>query len=186
MIFFVFAKRKLVIPFVIKTGYPFRFINSIIDGFNREKEDLLIPKRLFQERKEVSFQIPFFQRNENEISCITDKLETFINYIVKDRYFWKTRKIRSLFVLKNPVVHKTNVIYKDTCSCSEFYIGETKQNSEVRWRKHCSTKKSSELGDHLLLNPGHTVNWEILTNAPKQVKNEKYWRLFTFEFFNLL
>ena len=89
-------------------------------------------------------------------------------------------------MLKNPVVHKTNVIYKDTCSCSEFYIGETKQNSEVRWGKHCSTKKSSELGDHLLLNPGHTVNWEILANAPKQVKNGKYWRLFTFEFFNLL
>ena len=43
----------------IKAGYSFRFINSVIDGFNQEKEDPLIPTSLFEERKEVSFQIPF-------------------------------------------------------------------------------------------------------------------------------
>ena len=31
----------------------------------------------------------------------------------------------------------------------------------------------SEVGAHLLMNPGHTVNWEILTNAPKQVSKRK-------------
>ena len=44
-----------------------------------------------------------------------------------------------------------------------------KQNSEVRWREVCSTNKTSEVGDHLLLNAGHTVNWEIFTHAPKRV-----------------
>ena len=43
----------------MKAGYPFRFINSVIDGFNQEKEDLLTPTSVFEERKEVSFQIPF-------------------------------------------------------------------------------------------------------------------------------
>ena len=43
----------------IKSGYSFRFINSVIDGFNQEKEDPVIPTSLFKERKEVSFQIPF-------------------------------------------------------------------------------------------------------------------------------
>ena len=76
----------------IKAGYPFRFVNSVIDGFNQEKEDLLIL----------------------------------------------------------------------TSSCSKFYVGETKRNTEVRWGEHCFTKKMSEVGDHLLLNPGHTVNWKIL------------------------
>ena len=56
---------------------------------------------------------------------------------------------------------------------TEFYVGETKRNTEVRWREHCSTKKTFEVGDYLLLNPGHTVNWEILTNAPKQVNKRK-------------
>ena len=77
------------------------------------------------------------------------------------------------YVLKDPVVHRANVIYKGTCSCSEFQVGETKRNTEVRWREHCSTKKMSEVGDHLLMNPGHTVNWEMLTNAPKQVSKRK-------------
>ena len=60
-----------------------------------------------------------------------------------------------------------------SCLCSEFYIGETKQNYEVRWREHCSTKKTSEVSDHLLWNPSHTVNWEILKDAPTQVNKRK-------------
>ena len=113
------------------------------------------------------------QRNENEIFRIIDKQEAFTNYKVKFRYLWKTRKVRSIFVLKNPVAHKANVIYKGTCSCSEFYAAETKRNTKVRWREHCSTKKMSEVGDHLLVNSGHTVHWEILTNAPRQVNKRK-------------
>ena len=83
------------------------------------------------------------------------------------------RKVRSLFMWKDPFIHKANVIYKGTCSCSEFYVAETKQNSEVRWREHCSTTKTSGVCDHLLLNPGHIVNREILINAPKQVNKRK-------------
>ena len=81
----------------IKVGYPFAFINSVIDGFNQEKEDPLILTSLFEDRKEVGFQIPFCKRNGNEISCIIDKLEAFTNHQVKFRYFWKTKKVRSLF-----------------------------------------------------------------------------------------
>ena len=76
----------------IKAGYPFRFINSVIDGFNQEKEDPLIPTSLFEERKEVSFQIPFCKRNENEISRIIDKLEAFTNYKIKSRLFLENMK----------------------------------------------------------------------------------------------
>ena len=97
----------------------------------------------------------------------------FTNCKVKFRYFWKTRKVRSLYVLQDPVTHKANTFYMGTCSCSEFYVGETKQNCDLRWREHFSTKKTSEVVDHLLLNPGHTVNWEILTNAPKQANKRR-------------
>ena len=41
----------LCIDKYIKTGYPVRFINSVIHGFIEEQEDLLIPTSLFQERK---------------------------------------------------------------------------------------------------------------------------------------
>ena len=52
----------------------------------------------------------FCKQNENQISCIIEKLETFTDYKVKFRYFWKTRKVRSLFLLKDPVIHKANII----------------------------------------------------------------------------
>ena len=39
----------------IKAGYPFRFINSVIDDFNQEKKELLISTSLFKRRKEVTF-----------------------------------------------------------------------------------------------------------------------------------
>ena len=40
---------------------------------------------------------------------------------------------------------------------------------KIRCREHFFTEKTSEVGDHFLLNPVHPVNWEILINAPKQV-----------------
>ena len=81
-------------------------------------------------------------------------------------------------MLKDPALHRANVIYKGTCSCSEFYVGETKRNTEVRWREYSSIKKMSKVGDHLLMNSGHMVNWEILTNAPKQVNKRKILKAF--------
>ena len=96
------------------------------------------------------------------------KLEEYTNYKIEFRYSWKTRKLRYLFQLKDPSVHQANVIYKGTCTCKEFYIGEAKRNSEVRWNEHCSLKKSSEAGDHLLVNPDHNITWQIMAKAPAQ------------------
>ena len=88
------------------------------------------------------------------------KLGEYINYKTEFRYSWKTRELRSLFPLKDPVIYKVNVIYKGTCTCKEFYIGETKHNSEVLWNEHLSLKKNSEVGDHLLVNPDHNITWK--------------------------
>ena len=71
----------------IKAGYPFHFINSVIDSFIQEKEDPIIPTSLFEERREVSFRIPFGKRIEIETSRIIGILEAFTNYKVKFRYF---------------------------------------------------------------------------------------------------
>ena len=114
-----FEQEVRIINKYIKASYPF-FFDSLIDSFIPEKEDPVIPTSLFEERKEVSLPIPFCKRNKNEIFRIIDRLEVFTNYKVKFRYFFGTRKIRYLFVSKDPVVHKVNVTYKGTCSCIEF------------------------------------------------------------------
>ena len=126
----------------LKACYPSGFIDPIINDFHQTKEDFLIPPSLFEEWKEISFQVPFCKRNEDKMKRIICKLEEYTNYKIKFRYSWKTRKLESLFPLKNRIVHKANIIYKGRCTCKEFYIGETKRNSEVRWNGHCSLKKS--------------------------------------------
>ena len=106
------------------------------------------------------------------------QLEEYTNYKIKFRYSWKTRKLPSLFPLKDPIVHRANVIYKGTCTCKEFYILETKRNSEVRQDKYCSLKKSFEAGNHLLVNPDHNTTWQIIAKAPTQTFKQKILEVF--------
>ena len=101
------------------------------------------------------------------------KLEQYTNYKIKFRYSRKKRKLRYLFQLKDPLVHKVNVINKGACTCKEFYIGKTKRNSEIRWNEHCSLKKSSEVGNHLLVNSDHNIIRQIIAKAPVQTFKRK-------------
>ena len=71
---------------------------------------------MFDERKTVYFQLQFCVTNERKIKSI-NKLEEFTNNIVKFIYHWKTRKLKSLFPLKDRIKHKANIVYKGTCSC---------------------------------------------------------------------
>ena len=52
----------------LKAGYPNGFIDSIINDFHQAKEDFLIPPSLFEERKEISFQVPFCKINEDKMN----------------------------------------------------------------------------------------------------------------------
>ena len=54
-----------------------------------------------------------------------------------------------------------------------FFIGETKGYSEVRWNEHGCLKKSSEVGDHLLVNPDHNTTWQIRAKASAQTFKRK-------------
>ena len=52
---------------------------------------------------------------------------------------WQTRKIESVFKLKDKNTHPSHVIYKDECICAQTYIGETARNLEVHMGSfnHC-------------------------------------------------
>ena len=65
-----------------------------------------------------------------------------------------------MFLLQDRLKHKADIVYKKTCSWNESYIGETKRNAEIRWKEHCSNNdKKSEVAEHFLKYPGHTINW---------------------------
>ena len=79
-----------------------------------------------------------------------------------------------MFPLKDRIKHKANIFYETICSCKESYIGETKRNTKVRWKEHCSNNdKKSEVAEHLLKNPGYTINWQKIPSAPHQRNKRK-------------
>ena len=80
-----------------KAGYPSGFIDSIINDFHQTKEYFLIPRSLFEEWKEISFQVTNCKRNEEKMKRINKNLEQHTNYNIKFRYSWKSRKLRPLF-----------------------------------------------------------------------------------------
>ena len=45
---------------------------------------------------------------------------------------WLSKKVKTLFKVKDKSLHQTCKIFKDICSCDESYIGETIRNVEVR------------------------------------------------------
>ena len=66
-----------------KAGYPPKFVTSVINACNVEKEEPIIPPQMFDERKTVDFQISFCKTNEQKIKFIVNKLEEFTNNKVK-------------------------------------------------------------------------------------------------------
>ena len=143
----------------IKDGYPPKLVTSVINTCTVEKEEPIIPPQMLDERKTVYFQLPFCKTSEQKIKSIVNKLGECNNNKVKFIYHCKTRKLKSLFPLKDRIKQKANIFYKGICSCKESYIGRTKLNGKIRRKEHCSNNgKKSEVAEHLLKNPGHTIN----------------------------
>ena len=85
---------------------------------------------------------------------------------------WQTRKIETLFKLKDKNIHPSHVIYIGTCTCNQAYIGETARNLEVRVNEHSDINKQSEPAKHLKKHPEHRFTWDILTSAHSWTKRK--------------
>ena len=147
--------------------YPLRFINSVVNGFQKGKgcghESFIIPTSSFEITKPFIFvEIPYCELNEIKSKHFLKKFHKFTNNSFRMVITWKTRNIQSLIPLKDKNDYKSCVIYKGDYSCGSCYIGETKPNAEVRWDEYNNPTKSSEPSKHLRSN-----------TAPKNVKTRK-------------
>ena len=116
---------------------------------------------MFEERRKVLMKLPYSQDTEKLSKRFINKLNTFTDGRFMFIILWKTRKIKSLFNLKDKNRHKSNVIYRAECSCGETYIGETKRNFEVRKAEHENKSHNSEPARHLAKYPTHAYTWNI-------------------------
>ena len=89
------------------------------------------------------------------------------------RIKWLTKKVKTLFKVKDKSLHQACKIYKGVCSCGESYIGETIRNVEVRWDEHNNSMNKSNPSKHIKDNLDHVLNWSVLANAPKNMFQRK-------------
>ena len=147
---------------------------TLFSRFNKEKEELLIPKWLFDKTKSVVIRLRFAPRNEKFSKGFISKLQTFTNGKVRFNIIWNTRKILSLFNNKDKVQHLSFVIYKGVCSCGADYIEETIRNIKIRWNEHENgSDKNSECFKHLQEHLSHDFQLSVLSIAPRNTIKQK-------------
>ena len=83
---------------------------------------------------------------------------------------WNTRKVQSLFPLKDKVNPYNCVNYWGDFSCDQNYIGETVRNAEIQWNEHKDKNSKSEPAKHLKENPTHKFRWAIISKAPENFR----------------
>ena len=160
----------------LNAGYPKRFVESVIREFlcpDDSDDDLIIPEWLFDDRKLMYVRLPFCQDNEHLSKAFLSKVTEFTENKYRFMIVWETRKIRTLFPLKDKVKHKACLIYEGVCSCGEKYVGETIRNSESRFNEHNTPSRESEPSKHLLAYPAHSFQWNVITSAPQLNQKRK-------------
>ena len=101
--------------------------------------------------------------SENELAAkrFLHKFHEFTKNTYDVAIKWVTRKVKSLFSLKDKSPYHSCVIYEGICNRGENYIGETIRNASVRWNEHEDPKKDSEPAEHLRVNKENKFEWKI-------------------------
>ena len=164
---------KRIVKKYTAAGFPSRFVLSIMDNFDSGKDNLIIPQWLFQERKAFTIHLPFSPSNESFVKRFISKLNYFTNEKGNFNVVWNTRKVQSLFPLKDKVDNYSCVIYRGDCSCDQNYIGETVRNAKIRWNEHEYQNSKSEPAKHLKENPTHKFTWTAISKAPENFRKRR-------------
>ena len=108
-------------------GYLMRFVNSVIHEFTtaqtNEDIEFIIPPWLFEVKKKIVLaEIPYCLKNENSSKQFIKKFDQFTNDTFDVRIKWLTKKVKTLFKVKDKSLHQACKIYKGVYSCGESYI----------------------------------------------------------------
>ena len=117
-------------------GYPRRFIESVLRDFIiplDKDESFIIPLNMFAVKKPfLLLEIPYCQQNEIASKQFIKKLQQCTGDKYDITVKWLTKKVKSLFPLKDRNLHPSCKIHKGISSCGETFVGETIRNVEER------------------------------------------------------
>ena len=158
----------------MQVGYPEGFINSVFNDYlNPRDNDMIIPEWLFDDRERIVIKLPYCYSNETLSKTFLSRLFVFTGDKYKLMIVWETRKVRTLFPLKDKVKHASCIIYEGNCTCGSTYIGESIRNADTRWSEHAVSSNESEPSKHLLTNPTHSFTWTVLSMAARNILKRK-------------
>ena len=140
----------------MKVPFPHKVIENTINNFNNVDEELMIPRWFFNERKTVAINLPFSDKKQHFSKTFCKKLEFYANGKVTFNIIWATKKIKSLFKIKDNVKVLSCIIHQGICSCGHSYIGETIKNAVTRIDEHQQPNGKLKPSKHLKNNSGDT------------------------------
>jgi hypothetical protein len=150
-----------------KADYPPRFVDSVIKSFEEKQSNTVQDKREEDQKPFVLIRIPFCEKNEKISRNFLSKIKELTQDKVSFTILWQSKKIKTLFKIKDEILHKANVIYRGTSVTNpeDSYIGETAQISTQRFNEHEDPKHDSAPSKYLKENEEHRFTWEILTTS---------------------
>ena len=77
----------------LDTGFPKYIIKNTIKNFNTKKDELVIPLRLFDEKKQVIICLLFSSESEKYNAYFINKLVSFTIGKVMFNVVWNTQKV---------------------------------------------------------------------------------------------
>ena len=164
---FVQIKEKF-----LAADFSSRFMNSVCNDFqNKENNDeiivFIIPPGFFDVKPLVTFTaIQYCDKNEVASKQFIKMFNIFTNDKFDIRIKWLTRKMKTLFKLKDPCIHLACKIYKGVCICGETYMRETMRNVETRSKEHNTLSDKSNLSKHINSYLDHIFTRSIICNDP--------------------
>ena len=156
----------------LAANFPSRFINSVCNDFlnkenNHENINFIIPPGFFDVKPPVILtEIPYCDKNEVACKQFIKKFNKLTYGKYDNRIKWLTRKMKTLFKLKDPCIHPACKFYRRVCTCGEAYIGEIIRNVETRWKERNIPSNKSNPSKHINTHIDHIFTWSIICNAP--------------------
>ena len=133
-----------------------------------------MPPYFFEVNKRfILLKLRFCENNEIRSKQFLKKFHHFIKINFDIAISWETRKIQTLFHLKDKTLYPARKIYYRICECREDYIGETNRETITRWSEFDNPPKDSQPPRYLDKHISHVFSWRILCHLSKKIDIRK-------------